>query len=296
LESKANGGIDLHIHSTASDGTYEPAELLQMAARLGLEAIAITDHDILDGSRLAFLSERPPELKLISGVEISVNPPADCQIDGSMHVLGYGIDLYDQNLSTALAELLDARDQRIPAILMRLHQIGIGIDLAQVKEQAGEGAIGRPHVANVLIDMGAARDIDDAFNKYLANGRPAYVDKYRLDCPRAFDLIRSAGGVPVLAHPFLIRSRQANWMAPLFKRLADLGLMGVEAYYSKHPPETVAAIKSVARQYGLLITGGSDFHGELTPEVQMGRGLGDLFVPGELFEDLIASRPNMSVS
>jgi 3',5'-nucleoside bisphosphate phosphatase len=296
LESKANGGIDLHIHSTASDGTFEPAELLQMAARLGLEAIAITDHDILDGSRLAFRSERPPELKLISGVEISVNPPADCQIDGSMHVLGYGIDLYNQNLSTALAELLDARDQRIPAILMRLNQIGIEIDLAQVKEQAGNGAIGRPHVANVLIDMGAARDIDDAFNKYLANGRPAYVDKYRLDCRRAFDLIRSAGGVPVLAHPSLIRNRQVDWMAPLFKRLADLGLMGVEAYYSKHPPETVAAIKSVARQYDLLITGGSDFHGELTPEVQMGRGLGDLFVPGELFENLIASRPNMFVS
>jgi 3',5'-nucleoside bisphosphate phosphatase len=295
LESKPHGGIDLHIHSTASDGSYAPAELLRMASRLGLEAIAITDHDILEGSRIAFSGEIPANLKLLSGVEISVNPPGECQIDGSMHVLGYGIDLDHQPLAEALAELRQARDERIPAILKRLRQAGIEIDLESVTEQTGGGAIGRPHVANVLVRMGAARDIDDAFDKYLGNGRPAYVDKFRLDCRRAFDLIRGAGGVPVLAHPFLIRSRQADWMAPLFKRLADLGLMGVEAYYSKHPPEVVANIKSAARQFSLLITGGSDFHGDLTPDIQMGRGLGDLFVPGDVFDNLVAVCGNKSV-
>ncbi len=296
MESKLNGGIDLHIHSTASDGTYAPADLLRMAARLGLEAIAITDHDILEGSRQALSGAIPANLKLISGVEISVNAPADCRIDGSMHVLGYGIDLQDPPLNAALEELQDARNRRIPAIVTRLNELGVGIDLEAVLEQAGEGAAGRPHVASVLVRMGAARDIDDAFQKYLAGGRPAYVDKYRLECRRAFDLIRGAGGVPVLAHPFLIRSRQDHWMGSLFKRLADMGLLGVEAYYSKHPPEIVDFIKKEARKYNLLITGGSDFHGELTPGVQMGRGLGDLFVPSELFGTLTALCRDFSAS
>ncbi len=289
MESNLNGGIDLHIHSTASDGTYAPADLLRMAVRLGLNAIAITDHDILEGSRLALGGAVPAGLELISGVEISVNAPADGPVEGSMHVLGYGIDLDDPALNAALAELRDARNRRIPAIVTRLRDLGVEIALDDVLEQAGGGAPGRPHVASVLVRIGAARDIDDAFQKYLAGGRPAYVDKYRLDCRRAFDLIRGAGGVPVLAHPFLIRSRREHWMGPLLRRLTEIGLMGVEAYYPKHPPEIVELIKTEAREYGLLITGGSDFHGQLTPGVQMGRGFGDLFVPAELFDALKAA-------
>jgi predicted metal-dependent phosphoesterase TrpH len=265
-----------------------------MAGLLGLKAVAITDHDTLDGTRLALSSEKPPGLKIITGVEISADTPADWQVNGSVHILGYGIDPDNPPLNAALAELRIARDRRIPAIIEKLNRLGVDIDAHQVFAEAGAGAPGRPHVANALVHSGAVSSIDEAFERYLAKGRPAYVDKYRLDCRHAFELIRAAGGVPVLAHPFLIRRKIEHWMEPLLKCMADVGLMGVEAYYSKHPPEIVESIKKYAHDCDLLVTGGSDFHGDLTPGIEMGRGFGELYIPYEVFEALQAACLNMS--
>jgi 3',5'-nucleoside bisphosphate phosphatase len=176
---------------------------------------------------------------------------------------------------------------RIPEIIARLNRIGIPIDIDQVREHVGQGTPGRPHIARVLVETDKARDIDDAFDRYLGKGQPAYVDKYRIECRQALDLIHRAGGIPVLAHPYLVPGPEAE-LTRLVETLTDLGLMGIEAYYTEHPPELVAAYLELARRFDLLVTGGSDFHGELTPAVRLGSGRGDLHVPFDLYESLIS--------
>lgn len=285
LDSNHHGGIDLHIHSTASDGTYSPAELLEMATRIGLRAIAITDHDTLEGSRQALNTPVPEQLHFITGVEISTAPPAGFSMSGSLHILGYGVDLDCLPLQQALTELQQARDTRIPKIIEKLNQVGIAVTLQAVMEKVGDGSAGRPHIASALIDMGVATDINDAFDRYLAKGQPAYVDKYRIPCRQALELIHQAGGISVLAHPYLVPGTTAQ-LIELVRQLRAMGLRGIEAHYPHHTPANVALYLDLARQFGLLVTGGTDFHGTLTPDIQMGRGQGDLHIPFELYEKL----------
>lgn len=296
MDYRKCGGIDLHIHSTASDGSHKPSELLQMAAQLGLEAISITDHDTLTGTRTALIGNIPEGLHFITGVEISAQPPSECQIDGSLHILGYGIDPDYPPLVDALAEMQDSRDQRMTRIVERLSAIGVPIALQQVLDEVGQGSAGRPHVASAMIKAGVVADVDEAFDRFLAKGRPAFVSKKRLDCARTITLIQAAGGVPVLAHPCLIRTHGQEGLralAPLLQRLIDMGLEGIEVYYPRHSTQDVADLADTAAQLGLLITGGSDFHGKISPDIQMGCGLGDLYVPFELFERLVSNRSGL---
>lgn len=289
LDFRNRGGIDLHIHSTASDGTCTPSEILRMASEIGLEAISITDHDTLDGIRCAVNGSDPLYPRLLTGVEISTRAPQGFQVGGSLHILGYGVDAHDQPLQLALSELQTARDMRVPLILQRLNGIGIPLSMAHVKAQAGEGSIGRPHIARALIEMGVAADIDDVFDRLLSKGRPGYVDKYRIPCRQAIDLIKQAGGVAVLAHPYLVPGGdQPDALAALLHALCDCGLEGIETYYPQHPPEAVALCLEMARRFDLLVTGGTDFHGDLTPDIQIGRGKDDMHIPFELYELLIA--------
>ena len=258
-----------------------------MAAQAGLSAIAITDHDTLEGSRQAFAGRIPPGLELLSGVEISVQPPARWAHNGGLHVLGYGIDLQHAGLEEALVDLRQARATRIPAILDKLGDSGIHIHLDQVTAEAGDDAVpGRPHVAMAMIKAGVARDIDEAFDHYLSKGKPGYVDKYRLDCRTAFDLIRDAGGIAVLAHPCLVPDGRSGKLVELLRDLRAMGLGGVEAYYPKHSPDFTREVVRLAGQLALVVTGGTDFHGELTPEIQMGRGQGGLYVPPTIYQAL----------
>jgi predicted metal-dependent phosphoesterase TrpH len=287
LDFNQNKGVDLHIHSTASDGTYGPIELLGMAAQAGLHAIAITDHDSLEGSRQVFSTEIPDNLQLVSGVEISVQPPASWSHIGGLHILGYGIDLDHAGLAHALEELLRARERRIPQILAKLRQNGIDLPDDQVEAESGNGAPGRPHVAKVMVRHGIVKDIDEAFDRFLAKGKPGYVDKYRLDCRQAFDLIRSAGGLPVLAHPYLIADCRQGRLAEFLKTFCAMGLAGVEAYYPKHPPEFTREVIALAQQLDLVVTGGSDFHGDLTPGIELGRGYGNLPIPAAVYQNLM---------
>jgi predicted metal-dependent phosphoesterase TrpH len=190
--------IDLHIHTTASDGTLTPAEVIFQADRLKLKAIAITDHDTVAGSKEALRCGIPPSLGFLTGVEISAAPPPFYPGSGSFHLLGYSIRLDDTQLNQCLTELRQARKNRNPAIISRLNDLGIQLTLDEVRKEAGAGQLARPHIAQAMVNRGVVATIDEAFDKFLGTGRPAYVDKYRIKCSQAIENILGAGGIPVL--------------------------------------------------------------------------------------------------
>ncbi len=289
MDYKTCGCIDLHIHSTASDGTLTPPEIIEMASRIGLEAISITDHDTLEGTRLALQSPIPSHLKFITGVEMSASGPPGNLMKGGLHILGYGIDPDDPPLQQMLDKFKKIREKRTAHILERLNALGISLTMEQVVAEVGDATAGRPHVANAMIRAGLATDINDAFDRYLGVDRPAYVGKERISCRQAFELIHGAGGVPVLAHPYFVKCRDAETLKALVGQLRDMGLKGVEVYYPRHTLEATAQYLELAKEFNLLVTGGSDFHGEVTPDIQMGCGCGDLQVPYALYQTLLSS-------
>ena len=281
-------GIDLHIHSSASDGTLSPGEILETARAQNLGAISITDHDSIDGSKQALEAGIPKNLKFLTGVELSAAPPPILNHSGSFHILGYGIDLDDFALNQTLQILQNARENRNPSIVDRLNQLGLDKTIDQVAETAGDGQIGRPHIARVLLQRGYVASIDDAFDRYLAYGCPAYVDKPRISCQQAVDIIRGAGGIVVLAHPYLLNLTDPTDMDNLIAALKKMGFGGIEVYYPEHSEQATSFYEELARKYSLLMTGGTDFHGKLKPEIQMGSGSGHFFVPLSLYDRLCA--------
>jgi len=287
LEFSRHVSIDLHIHTTASDGTFTPAQVVSHAHRLKLKAIAITDHDTVAGSKEALLSGIPPSLEFLTGVEISATPPSFYPGSGSFHLLGYSIRLDDPQLNRTLEKLQQARKNRNPAIINRLNELGISITLDEVRREAGEGQLGRPHIAQLMVKKRAVASIDEAFDRFLGTGKPAYVDKQRVECFKAIEIILAAGGVPVLAHPGLLDYKTDNQLDELIGELKKAGIQGVEVYYSGHTPDQTRFYAELAKRHDLLMTGGSDFHGTIQPEIEMGSGQGDLIVPYELFEKLI---------
>ena len=279
--------IDLHIHSTASDGTLTPAEIIKQASALNLGAIAITDHDSTDGSREALSIGVPPRLGFLTGVEISASPPPSYHRKGSFHILGYRIDVTDAALNRALGRLQQARENRNPGILAKLKALGINISMDELLAEAGDGQAGRPHIAKLMISKGAAETMEDAFDHYLGTGKAAYVDKFRIDCVEAIKRIQKAGGVAVLAHPGLLELDSDQHLEKILAELKDMGLGGIEVYYSEHSPQYTRRLVELAERFGLLMTGGSDFHGAIQPAIKMGTGRGDLAVPYQLYEKLI---------
>ena len=287
MEFSRHVSIDLHIHTTASDGTLTPAQVVSHARHLKLKAIAITDHDTVAGSKDALSSGIPPSLGFITGVEISSTPPPFYSGSGSFHLLGYSMHLEDPELNRTLEQLQQARKNRNPAIIDRLNALGISITLDEVRNEAGEGQLGRPHIAQLMVKKKVVASIDEAFDRYLGTGKPAYVDKQRVDCFQAIEIILNAGGVPVLAHPGLLDYKTENQLDLLIGKLKKAGIQGVEVYYSGHTPDQTRLYAKLAQRHDLLMTGGSDFHGAIQPEIEMGSGLGDLIVPYDLFEKLI---------
>jgi len=283
------GGVDLHVHSTASDGTFSPPEILRMAREAGLAALAITDHDTLDGAKQALTEGIPPDLSFLTGVEISAAPPAGFSITGSLHILGYGIELEDPELNLALKTLQDARRRRNPQILERLRSLAMTIREEDLARASGNSQTGRPHIAREMVRCGYAASIDDAFDRFLGFGKPAYVAKYRIPCQEAIERILAAGGIPVLAHPFLIPSLDQEGLRRLVAHLAGMGLGGIEVYYPGHSPVQVEQALLLAKESRLLITGGTDFHGDITPEIKIGVGRGQMFVPFSVYESLAAA-------
>lgn len=296
-----SGNIDLHIHSTASDGSLAPGDILALATEIGLAAIALTDHDAIDGAReIAALVGMVNDFRLlsspndinkdvpffISGVEISAAPPPGIAVSGSFHILGYGFDLNHPALDAMLIQQQAARKNRNPLIISRLNDMGIDISLDEVESASGGPRIGRPHIAAVMVEKGYARGIDDAFDNYIGKGKPAYVDKPRIRVEAAIDVIRSAGGIAALAHPGLLTLSPPGRMSDLIAALKEMGLCGLETYYPGHSAEQFAVFSEIANSHGLLVTGGTDFHGAINPDIQLGTGRGDLRVPFSVFENL----------
>jgi len=288
----AEAKIDLHIHSDASDGTLSPPAILDMAVDLKLAAISITDHDTVKGALKALDYGIPSPLNFITGVEISANPPPDFAFKGSLHILGYGIDVSNRQLNTALDKLRKARQNRNPHIIKKLSDMGFNLSLDEVvamvegDDSKNMNNFGRPHIARLMVKKGICKSIDDAFDLYLGADRPAYVEKYRIECAEAIEVIRKAGGAPVLAHPVLYQTESTTAIEKLIITLKMMGLCGLEVNYSEQTPDQTAYYTGLARRYDFLMTGGSDFHGTLKPEIKMGSGKGDLHTPYRFYAKL----------
>jgi predicted metal-dependent phosphoesterase TrpH len=287
LDYNHRPGIDLHIHSSASDGSLTPFEILQLAQKLNLGAIAITDHDSLEGSKEAFRAGIPSSIKFLSGVEISAAYPPFFSRSGSMHLLGYAIRLDDSDLNQILNKLRQARKNRNPEILKRLEKLGYSLTLDEIRKVAGEGQLGRPHIARAMVQKGYVATMDEAFDNFLGTDKPAYVNKYRIEFIQAVEAITGAGGIPVLAHPGLLGIDNESTLKQFIGNLRDIGIRGIEVYYPEHTTRQMKTYAELARRFDLLITGGTDFHGKMMPKIKMGSGMGNLFVPYELYEKLI---------
>lgn len=287
LGSSKRLSIDLHLHSTASDGTLSPTQIVAIAWRQNIAAIALTDHDTIAGVEEARVSAKKYGVEFVSGIEISTNPPNGFNLKGSLHILGYGIRIDDPDLTANLAKLQEARRNRNPKIIERLNRLGLDITLREVQEAVTTGQLGRPHIARILVKKGQATSINDAFDNYLGTGQPAYVDKFRIECAQAIEMIRQAGGVAVLAHPILIDIAGKDALNALITQLTSFGLQGLEVHYPEHTEKDVAHYKALAQNSGLFETGGTDFHGSLKPDIRMGCGAGDLSIPYALYKTLI---------
>jgi len=287
LGCNKNVRIDLHIHSTASDGTLTPSEILALAETLSPGAISLTDHDAVDGNRDLLRTGIPHSIGFLTGIEISAEPPSLYPVFGSFHILGYGFNIEDKALNQTLITLQDARKNRNPQIIRKLNTLGIKVDLNHVEQFSGKCRLGRPHIAGYLVYEGYVGSIDEAFDKYLGKGKAAYVEKFRISCQEAIKLILDAGGLPVLAHPYLLQLGKGVVFEELIGELKSMGLKGIEIYYPEHPPESVRFYAQVAKENNLIITGGTDFHGDIKPEIKLGSGFGDLFVPYEIYENII---------
>lgn len=277
--------IDLHTHSTFSDGNLTPEELVQEAARLKLHALALTDHDGMDGVPRFLAACERAGVRGVAGVEISVDCPT-----GTQHMLGYFVDTNHAELQAVLARLRTARQERNRAILERLNRLGYPLTWEEVAAFAGEEVVGRPHFAQALEARGAVRSKEEAFERLLAKGRPAYADRYRLSPPASIRLISAAGGVPVLAHPSSLDLPPAA-LRETVEQLVAHGLQGIEVYYPEHGSQQEREYLELAGTFSLVPTGGSDFHGAFNPQVRLGVGFGNLRVPDEILAALEARRP-----
>jgi predicted metal-dependent phosphoesterase TrpH len=268
--------VNLHVHSTASDGKFSPSELIAKAASLGLTVISITDHDTIDGITEALEAARAfPGLKFIPGVEIS------CDLaDGEAHMLGYFIDFTSPELKAALDRFRNSREGRAQRMIDKLGGMGIRLDWQRVQEIAGDGSIGRPHIAEAMVEKGYINAVKDAFNGYIERSGPAYAEREKMTPAEAVALILNAEGIPVLAHPFTVKDPEA-----MVKELKPAGLAGIETYYKDYTADEVASLVKMARKYDLITTGGNDFHGLPDSDETLVSGAA---VPAEAAEKLIA--------
>ncbi|HKQ09073.1 MAG TPA: PHP domain-containing protein [Blastocatellia bacterium] len=273
--------IDLHSHTVHSDGSATPDELLAEAQAAGAVAIAITDHDTVAGLGEGRAAAAALGIEFIDGIEISAE-----YSPGTLHVLGYFINPESLSLNAALVELREARERRNPQIAERLQALGYAITYEEVERLAGNDVVGRPHFARLLVERGYALSIQDAFDRFLGKGAEAYVEKARLSPAASIALIHEAGGVAVLAHPYQLKLAPSDATEQFIIELATLGLDGVEAIYSRHSEDERRFYAQMARRHGLLVTGGSDYHGTYKPDIRLVRGTGDLAVPYELLDEL----------
>ena len=273
--------IDLHVHSTYSDGTMSPAELLKLAEERGLAAFALTDHDATNGlDELLSLSANSP-VEVVPGIEITTAIPGK-----DIHILGYYINYHRPELQDFLKDLIWKREDRNKKMCDRLHEAGLSITYETLRASVLPNTIlTRAHFARFLVDAGDVNSMQDAFSKYLGDRCPTYVHREKVLPEEAVKIIRAVGGVPVLAHPILYHLSDAR-LEELIASLKEAGLAGIETVYSTYAPAEERQIRALAKKYDLIMTGGSDFHGSNKPHIQLGSGMGKLFVPEEFLDGI----------
>ncbi|HBC94183.1 MAG TPA: phosphatase [Pelotomaculum sp.] len=272
--------VDLHVHTNYSDGTESPAEVTAKAKAMGLGAIAITDHDTLEGIEPAITAGRQHNLEIIPGIELGSEYHGQ-----EVHILGYLVDTQDREFLARLSSMRSDRELRMENMVKRLQDLGFPVNLDRVRAIAGNGSLGRPHLAAAMVETGRVKTMSEAFELYIGYGRPAYVPRVRLTPAEAIHLIRACGGVAVLAHPGLL-SDQAP-LEELLDELIKAGIAGLEAHHPAHDRELAGYYERLARRKGLIATGGSDYHG---PERYAEGRLGLVAVPYGVVEALKAKR------
>ena len=277
--------IDLHSHSTCSDGSDEPARIVELAHEAGCTAVALTDHDGLEGVGEAAARAEDLGVAFVPGCEVS------CKFaPGTMHVLCYFVEPGEGPLQSQLERLRADRATRNDRLVERLVELGIPITLDEVAAEAGGTTIGRPHFAAVLVAKGVVPSIQDAFDTLLAKGGPAYIPKAFVDAPTTIAAARGSGALAVLAHPLSL-GLEVGELRRQVGELAEEGLTGIECWYARYDEEERQGLLSLAREYGLVATGGSDYHGTFKPDLSMGTGRGDLDVPESALDELNGRRP-----
>lgn len=262
---------DLHLHTLFSDGTYTPEKLISESARIGLSAIAVVDHDTIDGVGLVQEIAEPKGIEVLSGIELSA------EYDGlEIHILGYLVDYKNRVLIEKLAVLRKNRIERAYKIIDKLKDMGIKLEPERVFDLARQGTVGRLHIARAMLEAGLISSTAEAFQKYIGDKCPAYVCNFKFSPDEAIKLIKGVGGIPVLAHPYSLNRDD------LMPKFVDCGLMGLEVYYPEHTQGRVNFYLQLAEKYNLLVTGGSDCHGDAKPEIK----IGSIKIPYELVEKL----------
>jgi len=272
--------IDLHVHSSASDGSESPRTLVERAAAAGLAAISVTDHDSVGGVAEAMEAGRELGVEVVPGIEVSSD-----YLDNNVHILGYFIDPTAPELRPVLDWVAIERNQRNERIAANLSAAGYDISIEALREAYPGAVLGRPHFCEYLANKGYISSVREGFETLLGRGKPFYLPKRRISIEKAVEVIRAAGGVPVLAHPVMYGYDRAG-MGRLFDTVTALGIHHVEALYSENTPEETAWLLSECERRGFGITGGSDYHGSRKPWIELGRGKGDLRVPYRLLEKL----------
>ena len=280
-------GIDLHTHSNCSDGTYSVKELMDYAHDKNLAAIALTDHDTVDGldEAASYVQEKYPDMELIPGIEFST-----VEEGKDVHIVGLYIDHHNESFKAKLGQFIDSRTVRNRKMCRKLsEEAGIPITYEELTSSFPGAVLTRAHYAKFMVDRGYAKSRNEVFDKYIGDNCPYYVEREKISPEEAISYILEAKGVPVLAHPILYHLSDRKLDA-LVARLKDAGLKGIEAIYSTYSPSEERQIKELAAKYGLLISGGSDFHGANKPKIDLGTGMGKLFLP----EDLLPPIKEMS--
>jgi len=275
--------VDLHTHSSASDGELAPAALIEKARALGLSTIALTDHDTVAGIVEARSAAAQAGIEFIPGIEIEIDFEP-----GEFHLLGYGIDPDSGPLLEATKRLAMARHERNTAILERIAGAGLPLDTAKITALSRNSYIGRPHLADLLVEARCARNRQDAFDKYLGKGRPFYIKKSCLPLEEALSVIRAAGGISVIAHPYSLFVSKAM-LGTLFSQWKEMGIGGLEAYHPTAKYGQCVILERMARERGMFVTAGSDFHGKARPECGLGRTAGNMPIDRRFRDELVGA-------
>lgn len=278
--------IDLHVHSNCSDGTLDPEDLVLRGIKNDLVAFALTDHDTVSGVARAVekAAELDNHIRVIPGVELSCQYGVSSTQNVEIHILGYNIDYCDPHLVQTLQKVAEERDNRNKKMCRNLHDAGYPITYEELTARFGDMILTRAHFAKLLLENGGVPSLDAAFRTCLSTNSPYFVNREYLTPEAAIQLIRNAGGVAVLAHPLLYKL-SVTQIRQMFTTLKYLGIQGVEAIYSRNHGTDEAFVRKLANEYGLFITGGSDFHGDNKPDIEMGIGTGNLRIPVMLLEN-----------